>query len=348
MPELRTDWLTGRVVLVAEDRARRPNEFGGNAAAVGTGACPFCAGNEYLTPPAVYERLDAAGRWQVRAVPNKFPAVTIAEGSRTALADSSHGWGDSSAARPACGAHEVIIESARHVDRMSLLSLDELRGVLAAYAARLRHWRDDGRFCYGLVFKNEGPRAGASLAHVHSQLIALPDLPPLVAREIERVQQDFDRHQICPTCRLVEQERKANVRVVLERDGFIAFCPFASLQPMETWLLPIAHEPAFEEVADDSFGRLAGVLHALLESLEATLPMTNFNLLLRTAPWHTDGSAARAGRSLARTVNGQHWRLELLPRVTSLAGLELAAGVHINPLPPEAAASRLRGRATNL
>jgi UDPglucose--hexose-1-phosphate uridylyltransferase len=231
----------------------------------------------------------------------------------------------------ALGAHEVIIESARHIDRMSAMTAVELKRVLEAYSQRLRHWRDDGRFQYGLVFKNQGPRAGASLAHVHSQLMALPAVPPTVEREWQRAQHDFEKDGNCAYCRLNETERAAGARIVLDRDGFVAFCPSASLQPLEVWLQPAEHAPWYERPAEaDALERLAGVLHANLGKLESLVPDAAYNLLLRTAPWRPDAK------------RWCHWRIELLPRFNVLAGLELATGVHINPLAPEHAAARLR------
>jgi UDPglucose--hexose-1-phosphate uridylyltransferase len=321
--ELRTDWLTGRTVILAENRALRPNEFAvaESSAASSNPAmpCPFCPGQESLTPPAVYTLADDRGHWRVRVVPNKFPALTL--GDAVAVGP----------AVPAVGAHEVLIESARHVDRMSALSVTEFADVLATYRQRLAHWHDDGRFAYGLVFKNLGPAAGASLAHVHSQLIATPHVPPPVAAEFQRAEQFFAEQGACAYCRLIDRERLARERVVLERDGLIAFCPFASLQPWEVWLMPTEHDPWCERQphAKDA-APLAETLHALLVRVESVVPQPDYNLLLRTSPWRE--SAGRCG----------HWRIEILPRVNPLAGLELASHIHINPLSPSRAAEQLR------
>ena len=233
LPELRTDWLLGRSVLVAENRAQRPNEFGEIFEHVATGhsvsagdqtaassavagissgplACPFCRGQEHRTPPAVFELAGAEGQWRTRVVPNMFPAVMPAGETATLAAELSVEVDSrDTTAVAAIGAHEVIIESPRHVDRMSSLSVQELRGVLETYAQRLRHWRDGGRFAYGLIFKNQGARAGASLAHVHSQLVALPSVPPTVAAEFDRATHQFRQHRSCPYCRIIEQERAA-------------------------------------------------------------------------------------------------------------------------------------------
>jgi UDPglucose--hexose-1-phosphate uridylyltransferase len=312
--ELRTDWLTGRSVLLAEKRALRPNEFAATDAGElphGTGPCPFCPGQEANTPPAVLTRTVDDGRWRLRVIPNKFPAVALDEPL-------------------AIGAHEVIVESARHVERMSALTVAELAEVLDAYRERLEHWRATGPLRYGLVFKNLGAAAGASLAHVHSQLIALPLVPTPVAAEHARAEQALAEHGECAYCRLIEAERANRDRVVLDRDGFIAFCPYASLQPCEVWVMPTVHEPWFEQRAEQpGVDRLAEVLHRLLTRIEAVLPRPSYNLLVRTSPWQDDGG--RAG----------HWRIEILPRVNPLAGVELATQIFINPISPSVAAQQL-------
>lgn len=344
MPELRTDWLTGRTVIVAENRAGRPNEFVHAPVSQRPTSCLFCPSHESQTPPAVYEKLDDDGRWRVRVIPNKYPAVTLDGDCPLFLSTDSttpqppnqekgtvpFGAIESTSPTPAIGAHEVIIESPRHIDRTSLLSVAELRDVLEAYAARLRHWRDDDRLRYGLIFKNQGPEAGASLAHLHSQLVALPIVPPRVEAELARAADAFQQHNACPYCRLVAHERETGARIVWDRDGYVAFCPYASWQPYELWLLPAQHHASFERTAEpQSLATLAEVLHTLLERVEAVAPRIDINFTLRTAPW-TPG-----------VEPWSHWRIELLPRLASLAGIELATGVHINPLAPERAARHL-------
>ncbi len=361
MPELRTDWLIGRTVLIAENRALRPDDFsskvsasrahGDPASAGGSHAtnCPFCAGNEARTPPAVYEQRDDGGSWIVRVVPNAYPAVDGwgERGERRLALDATPNAAAAEAASPvtaspvarspvACspivGAHEVIIESPVHTESMATLSVAQMRVVLEAYVARLRFWRENAALRYGLIFKNQGPRAGASLAHVHSQLIALPFIPATVAVELERATARWQKTGKCAYCERIDEERSVGSRIVLDRDGLIAFCPFASWQPHEVWLMPTSHEPAFELQAGEGLDRTGRALHALISRLEAVVPGVHYNMLLRTSPFTGDNA----------TVH--HWRIELLPRANSLAGLEVAAGVHINPLPPERASSQLRFR----
>jgi UDPglucose--hexose-1-phosphate uridylyltransferase len=359
MPELRSDWLTGRTVLIAEHRANRPNEFEthslsptyevGEAASAAvrtraTASCPFCPGNEADTPPAHYEQLDEQDRWRVRVIPNKYPAVTEFAEAPSPFG-RGHGEGalsfiesPSPQASPrgtgshvAFGVHEVIVETARHVDRTSMLSETELRYVLEAYAARLRHWSADGRFAYGLVFKNQGPRAGATIAHLHSQLFALPAIPSAVDAELSRARVSHAEHRSCVYCRLIQEEREAAARIVQDRDGYFVFCPFASLQPCEVWVMPTIHESSFERaMSRDSLDRLSGVLHKLVAAIESLFPSASFNWLIRTAPWKGESATCF------------HWRIEILPRLNAIAGLESATGIFVNPAAPERAAAELR------
>lgn len=371
MPELRTDWLTGRRVIIAENRAARPNEFGGDSeqsVAAGTHAsvpadqhativapanCPFCPGHEGETPQTVYEQCDDGGHWRVRVFPNKFPAVTfaapdhpvapiapvvveaiVAEFPCAELSYSTAPDPDEASHwqlfSPALGAQEVIIESARHVTRTGALSARRLRDVLRAYAARLKFWRDDGRTRYALLFKNQGASAGASLSHLHSQLLVLPDVPPSVAPELSRAHDSYRHHRTCPYCRWIERERAHKQRIILDRDGYVAFCPSASVQPLEFWILPGEHQPSFELLDADALDRLAEVSHLLIERLESLLPVASYNMLLRTGPW------------IAGVDDWCHWRIEVLPRVSTFAGLELGTGIYINSFAPERAAERLR------
>lgn len=341
MPELRTDWLTGRWVLIAENRVNRPNDFeptrGEVAAAIGRPhrdeiipSCPFCIGNEMRTPASLYEERGPNGRWQVRVVPNIFPAVDSA--SEQVMPTIARAATDSQAASPSAGAHEVIIECPTHIDRLSVLTPQELLAILKAYAARLAHWGGSGKFRYGLAFKNQGHPAGASMAHLHSQLVALPFVPPKVEAEQKRAAEAYALEAACPYCRLIDKEVAGADRVVFKRGGFIAFCPFASWQPCEVWLMPTLHQPSFEAASSNELQRLAGALHILIRQLESLIPGVAYNLVVNTAPWAGEGDA------------WNHWRIELLPRLNAFAGLELATGLHINPVAPERAAGQLRSR----
>jgi UDPglucose--hexose-1-phosphate uridylyltransferase len=180
------------------------------------------------------------------------------------------------------------------------------------------------------VFKNQGQRAGASLAHLHTQLVALPSIPPIVESEMRRAEDEVRMGRSCPYCRLLEKELSCGKRIVCDESEYVAFCPFASVQPFEVWLQPKQHVAAFEQTPSEGFERLAFVLHRLVARMESVVPEAAYHLLVRTAPWRSEMSRAC------------HWRIELLPRGTPLAGFELATGMFINSLAPERAARKLR------
>lgn len=305
MPELRRDPVTGRAAFIAEDRANRPNDF----EAAGPGDCPFCAGHESQTPHESAAACDAQGQWLVRVVPNKYPIATASPSREGSF-----------------GAHEVIIESPSHVRELTDLSLDQFARVLRMYRDRIRRWAATGEMRHALVFKNSGPAAGASLEHIHSQLVAVPFVPQGVQAELEGAAAHYAATGRCIYCDLVT----AAERVVLDERGFVAFTAFAGRQPYETWLLPRQHRAQFDALTDGESHDLAAVLMAIVRRLQAVVPGVAYNLLLHTGPF--DGDHA----------DSYHWHWELIPRLTQLAGFEWGAGGHINPVSPERAAAQLR------
>ncbi len=291
MPEFRTDPLTGRWILVAEGRSQRPNDF------TIPGRCPFCPGHEADTPPAVLTIPRADGAWQIRVIPNKYPAVTP-QG-------------------PAYGVHEVIIEAPEHDLSFGNFPVDRIQQVLEVYQSRLRSFQGDPRLQYGFLFKNHGEAAGASRIHPHSQLIALEMIPLLVEQELRAAAQ----RPTCPSCDSLKQHD----RIILETDTIAAICPTAPRFSFETWLLPKRHASHFETSAG-----LAQALHAVLQRLERATGLAAYNLGLHTGP-------LQAGE-----LSYFHWRLEIIPRLTRIAGFELGTGVYIHEISPERAARILR------
>lgn len=325
MIQLREDKFLGRAVYIAEQRQQRPNDYRASTPSTKHKSCPFCKGNESQTPAAVFESHDdsddkGAGNWQVRVVPNKYPFVADDQASS------------------AFGIHEVIIESPRHVARTGDLSEGELAAVLLAYQQRLRHWRDveprheaEPLVC-PVLFKNVGRQAGASLVHLHSQLVVLPDVPAPMAAELGQLDRHHRQTGDCEFCRRFAEELAADLakpqRVVAQRGDFLAVCPFASAHPYETWIAPIAHRSCFEDLPDVT--DLANLLLDTLRRIELVIGAGGYNLILQTAPWRHDLS----GRF--------HWRMEIRPRLSHLAGFELATGRFVNHVPPEHSAERLR------
>ena len=318
MTDLRKDPLFDRWVLVAEHRSQRPNDYTTLPATTEDGVprcavnCPFCPSPEKHTPPAVYSACNAEGDWQVRVVPNKYPAVGTAVG------------GDES------GVHEVVIESPRHIQNTADLTPRELADVLEAYDARLRHWHHDGRFEYATIFKNVHSTAGASLVHLHSQIMVLPEAPPPFLRELRQLDRFRREHDQCALCERIARERIDSVRLVLDRDGYVAICPYVSLHAYETWILPVDHDCWFPPAANRvSTNTLASVLGEVVSRIERLLPGVGYNVILRVAPWG------------AQKID-YHPRIEIRPRLDALAGLELGNGIHINQVSPEYAAQKLR------
>jgi len=244
MPELRKEPVSGRWVIVATERAARPTDFETNPQIIKSSFCPFCEGNEDKTPPEILAYRDNGampntGGWRVRVVPNKFPALQ-AEGEYFKCEDGIYDKMNG------IGAHEVIIESPRHIQSLTSLDNGNVEEVLSCYRDRLIDLKSDKRFVYGLLFKNVGFSAGASLEHTHSQLIVTPIVPPLVANEIANAKAFYQRTEKCLFCDMIQQEIETDKRVVISTDNFVVFAPFASRFPFETWILPKKHESNFE------------------------------------------------------------------------------------------------------
>jgi UDPglucose--hexose-1-phosphate uridylyltransferase len=276
------------------------------------------------------EAVGADGRWQVRVVPNKFPAVALTERGSSPSGPQAV---DAAAITPA-GAHEVFIESPNHVRDITQLSAAELAICLQVYRDRLRYWADDDRIGHVSIFKNVGVRAGASLEHIHSQLVAFPQVPPLLTAELQSSQHYFSLHQRCIYCELIDEELAHGQRLVHVGDEFVAFCAFAGRQPYETWIVPQQHAANYADLTDGQCTALGDVLQRVVRGLQAELTPLSYNLILHTAPFrqHGDGDIGQYW----------HWHFELVPRSTQLAGFEWGTGMHINPLAPERAAARLR------
>ncbi|MEM8944146.1 MAG: DUF4931 domain-containing protein [Planctomycetota bacterium] len=313
---MRRDPIVGRQVLIAEDRATRPNDFLGQKTASdrndSPADCPFCAGHEDETPAELLEVRDHDGNWQVRVVPNKYPAVSL-------VADEGGPF----------GTHEVFIESPRHVGDITELTDDEFAGVLRVYRRRLRHWSIDERISHCSIFKNVGSAAGASLEHVHSQLIALPTIPPVLKAELSGAEAHYRQYGCCRFCQLIDEELAERKRLVAATDQFVAFCAYAGRQPFETWILPRTHASSFNRLSDAQALDLARLMRQIVGRLQTQFVPLAYNLMLHTAPYRH------------ASADYYHWHLEVLPRSTQLAGFEWGTGVHINPLSPERAAAKL-------
>ena len=330
MPELRKDPVVGRWVIISTERARRPSDFAPAPVTKSAGTlCPFCPGEESRTPSelfAVRPRGTAPNTpgWTMRVVPNKFPALRI-EGE---LEPSGEGLYDRTTG---VGAHEVIIETQDHAASLATLPPERVADVLGAYRERILDLRKDARLQYVMVFKNHGETAGASLEHSHSQLIATPIVPIMVEEELEGAERHFRLKKRCIWCDIIRQERRAEGRIILELDGFVALAPFAPRFPFETWILPATHRSSFEDTDPDELLALARLLGEILRRMGKVLGDPPYNFMLHSAPLRTS------------SLDHFHWHLEIIPKLTRVAGFEWGTGFFINPTPPEEAVRYLRG-----
>ncbi len=328
MPELRKDPITGRWVIISTDRARRPSDFTRmTVEPSGARFCPFCPGNEDKTPPEVLsyhtDGLTHEGRWSLRTVPNKFPALRV-EGDLDrqgeGLYDRMNG----------VGAHEVVIETPDHMATLSTMDERQVAEVLWAFRDRVLDLKKDKRLRYVMLFKNHGEAAGATLEHPHSQIIALPVVPKRVQEELDGARKYFEFKERCVYCDILRQDLKDSERVILETDEFAALAPFASRFPFETWLLPRRHESHFENIREAELANLAWVLRNVLRKMDRVLEKPAFNLIVHSAPVQES------------TSEHYHWHIEIIPKLTRVAGFEWGTGFYINPTPPEEAARFMR------
>jgi len=329
MPELRKDPVLGRWIIISKERRKRPTDFlvddvqGKNG-----GFCPLCPGNESFTPPEVYAFRYGSGvsngsDWQVRVVPNKYPALVI-EGD---LAKEGVGLYDR---MNGIGAHEVIIESPTHNEKFADFAPEKMALVFKAYQERIIDLAKDERFKYVMVFKNHGRAAGASLEHSHSQLIALPILPRMIVSELAGAESHYNYKERCIFCDIIRQEIQLKERVVCQNDRFITITPFAPRTPFEMWILPKRHSSAYFSQSEADILALAEIFSDSLQRLSRCIANVPYNFVLHTEPLRSGG------------LKYYHWHFEIVPKLTSIAGFEWGTGFYINPLPPEEAASYLR------
>jgi UDPglucose--hexose-1-phosphate uridylyltransferase len=330
MPELRKDPIVGRWVIISTERTKRPHDFGARAEPR-RGVCPFCPGQESMTPPELLAhrpsdgpgaRANAPG-WRLRVFPNKFPALRV-EGDLDRAGDGIYDRMNG------IGAHEVLVETPEHGKRFSDLSEAEITGVLEGYRERMKDLSRDGRLKYVMIFKNHGATAGASLDHPHSQLIALPVVPKVVSEQMKGARKYWRLKERCVFCDIARQELKERERLVYENAAFVAFEPYAPKFPFETWVMPRAHRARFENSSKEDFAQLANALKVVLSKLNVALGDPPYNFILHTTPF---GDA---------DPDHYHWHIEIMPTLIQVAGFEWGSGFYINPTPPEDAARFLR------
>lgn len=331
MPELRKDPIIGRWVIISSARGRRPSAFSSVPKRKAAAQCPFCPGNESATPPEVlaYRNADSEPNrpgWSLRVISNKYPALVV-EGTLNRAPDGIYDRMDG------IGAHEVIIETDQHELDMADMPVERIRDVFWSYRERMIDLARDTRFRYILVFKNHGEAAGASLEHSHSQLIATPIVPKRVIEEIEGAKRHYQIRERCIYCDIIRQELSQGIRVVKDHDAFIVLEPYASRFPFETWVIPKTHQSHFLDMSDADYLTLAQTMKDTLRRLKKALNDPPFNFMLHTRP------------NTSEHREFYHWHIEIIPKLTKVAGFEWGTGFYINPTPPEEAATYLKNLA---
>jgi UDPglucose--hexose-1-phosphate uridylyltransferase len=334
MPELRKDPLVDRSVLIAPERARRPHDFSAATSRRSTNTCQFCEGHEYRTPGETFafrpnESASDSPGWQVRIVPNKYPALS-------SPLDAEVVSDNDKSREPAFGIHEVVVESPEHVESLSQLAVDQVKQVFRAYRDRLLQLKTDSRWTYGLVFKNVGEAGGASIEHAHSQLVALPNTPPVVQMELDGSARYFKEHGRSFWQQLVDRALGTRERLAIETPHHVAVCPFAARFPFETWVVPKQSATHFEMTDDEHLADVAVLVRDVICRFEQILDCPAYNFLIHSTPFSMG------------TDTAYRWHIEIFPRLAKLAGFEWATGCYINAIPPELAAEKLRDIGTDL
>ena len=342
MSQLRRDPVVNRWVIIAPERGARPHDFAVRTeAAASASVCPFCQGNERMTPHEVFAIRDTSEPdrpgWYVRVVPNKFPALGI-EGQLNPQADGLlHSM-------EGIGAHEIVIEHPRHDAVLPFMGDEQIMRVIEACRSRVQDLRGDVRFRHVIAFRNHGAEAGASVTHPHSQVMALPIIPRLVRDLLQGAGDYYGANGRCVYCDLVAQELRAGVRVVLETPHFVVLAPYASRFAYETSITPRRHCADFTTLTIEERADLAAVYRKLFTAYTTALMSPPYNLVYQTSPATGPGPEGAAdgavdGEAVAREF---HWHVEVMPRLTTLAGFEWGTGFYINPVAPEEAASTLK------
>ncbi len=324
MSELRQDPITQVWVIINPERAHRPRD-GDSATAVA--GCPFCPGNEALSSASVERIDDPDGHWLVRAVSNKYPVLE--SGSR--VRRQRHRTGSKWRHRVGYGHHEVIIETPDHQATIGTMPVDQVRRIVAMYLRRFHALsRYDGLLRQVVIFRNHGPRAGTSLRHPHSQIIATPVVSPEIRQRMAGDIAFFDRTGSCAQCRVLAQELRARRRIIHQSTRFVAIAPYASQAPYQIQIIPRRHQPTFGRADAAELDDLAGHLSRVLAALHGRLDDPDYNLVIFTPPLD----------QIHRSAN--HWLIDIVPRLNTPAGFELGSRIIVNITPPETAARELR------
>ncbi|MFH0887359.1 MAG: galactose-1-phosphate uridylyltransferase [bacterium] len=325
MPELRKNIATNEWVILAIERAKRPEEFSKkeNFAAhmpAHRDDCPLCSGNEHMTPPDIYQ---IGKPWSIRVVPNKYPALSGGQTPKLfsdGVIQTMNGVGN----------HEVIIEIPKHNISIPMMDNSQIENLIKTYYARYTGLKSLPYIKHVIIFKNYGPEAGTSLEHSHSQVIAMPIVPHPVESRLAYALKYFEKENECVFCRMIKDELKLKDRIVVESDNFVALIPYAANSPFHTWLMPKRHMSEFDEINEKEIKDLARVLKDYLYRICQGLGNPSYNLVIRSSP---------CGEGSSKSF---HWYMAFVFRLTQMAGFEMGSGMFINTSLPDNDAEYLR------
>lgn len=335
--ELRQDLVTGEWIVVATGRARRPDDFAKprdrEQIPESAEGCPFetlhenakavytSAGERFAYPGE--HRPDTDAPWWLEVVPNKYPAFGYGECA------VEHGVGPYRF-QDGVGVHEVVI-TRDHTRSIAQMSPGEVAVLIRAYRDRYLALRDEGCVEYISIFHNHGAAAGASIAHPHSQIIAIPVIPPDVSRSLIGSGAYFAKTGKCVHCVMIEFEALEGRRIIYENQDFVVCCPFAPRQAFEVRIFPKRHAPYFEVLTEREIQHAGDALRQAVARLDRALAGPAYNFFIHTAP-------TADGQSVAH----YHWHLEIVPKTAVWAGFEIGTGIEISTISPESAAGYLR------
>lgn len=328
MPQLRKDPVLKQWVIISPERGKRPSDFKKIVQPPDDPkTCPFCEGNESLTPPETLSFRTAGTHanqkgWWVRVIPDSAPILKPdGDSDREGI-----GMFD---AMNSIGVHEMVVESPNHSSTIQNSSIEQVREVIWAYKQRLLEIKKNPRYKHFMIVKNSGEGV-SNFTHSHSHIVATPIIPKRIEEELEGAREYYHYHDRCLFCDIIKQEAKEQARLVFENDNFIVFCPFASRFPFEMEITPKFHQPFFEMLENSQVHSFANALQTALRKLETLLPGQPYNFVLHTSP------CSDSYRDF------YHWHVELIPKLTKIAGFEWGSGFYINPTTPEDAAKMLR------
>lgn len=333
MPELRRDPITRGWVIVAPERQRRPSDFFTKSAKEETGHCPFCSLHEDDSKESLQNFSapeNSEEDWNISVIEDKYPLLNPTE--------SSEGFGDGMYdLRGGYGHHELVIESREHSACFESMSLKHIEAIFSAYQQRMINLSKDVKVSHVLISRNTGHYAGANIHHPHSHIVGLPIVPKKIFEEMEGSGNYFDYRERCLFCDIITQEGDDKSRVIMEDEHFIAFCPYASRFPFEVTIIPRIHQSGFESINSAEIESLAKHVKSIFKGINSLLGDPPLNYIIHSAPFSDCGH-----REFEKSHSFFHWHIEILPKLTRIAGFEWGTGFYINPMLPEEAAEHIR------